>query len=162
MYELGSIVGWIPAAVRQSRTFEALVSAIEWHDAPAARPAVADLDAWSYEKMRLEVIDLQRRRAEVGATVAVVLMPCKKALAALAPDPYGPLVREFHAAGVPVLPSARALQEGGRDLAPLFFHDDPHLNADGNRALAWVVADFLEEQLVAARPGVVAARAATQ
>ncbi|MEO6029284.1 MAG: GDSL-type esterase/lipase family protein [Candidatus Binatia bacterium] len=162
MYELGSVVGWIPAAVRQSRTFEVLVSSIEWHDAPTARPAVADLDAWSYEKMRLEVTDLQRRGAEVGAAVAVVLMPCKKALATAASDPYGPLARDFRAAGVPVLTSARALQERERDLAALFFRDDPHLNADGNRALARVVADFLEEQgLVAARPGVVAARADT-
>lgn len=162
MYELGSVVGWIPAAVRQSRTFEVLVSSIEWHDAPSARPAVADLDAWSYEKIRLEVTDLRRRGAERGAAVAVVLMPCKKALAATAPDPYGTLARDLGAAGVPVLASARVLAAPGRDLTPLFFRDDPHLNADGNRALARVVADFLEEQgLVAARPGVVAARADT-
>jgi lysophospholipase L1-like esterase len=163
MYELGSVVGWIPAAVRQSRTFELLVSSIEWHDAPATRPAVDDLDAWSYEKMRLEVADLQRRGAEIGTAVAVVLMPCKRALAATDADPYGPLAGDLRAAGVPVLPSTRALQERERDLVPLFFHDDPHLNVDGNRALARVVADFLEAQgLVAARPGVVAVRADSQ
>jgi lysophospholipase L1-like esterase len=160
MYELGSIVGWIPAAIRRSRTFDVLVSSIEWHDTPSARPAVADLDAWSYAKIRLEVDDLRRRGRVLGVATAVVLMPCKKALAPGAADPYGPLARDLAALGVPVLPAAAALREHGDALAPLFFHDDPHLNADGNRALARVVADFLETRgLVAAQPGVVAVRA---
>jgi lysophospholipase L1-like esterase len=162
MYELGSVVDWIPTSVRRSRTFDVLVSSIEWHDAPSTRPAVADLDAWSFEKIRLEVGDLQRRGRALGAATAVVLMPCKNALAATAADPYGPLAHELGALGVPVLRAAQALRERGRDLAPLYFRDDPHLNADGNRALARVVADFLETRgLVAAQPGVVAARAAT-
>jgi lysophospholipase L1-like esterase len=74
-------------------------------------------------------------------------MPCKQALSPDASDPYGPLARELGAAGVPVLASAAALRADGAALAPLFFRDDPHLNAAGNRALALAVAAFLEEHV---------------
>ena len=77
--------------------------------------------------------------------LAVVLMPCKKALAPAAPDPYGPLAHDLAAAGVPVLESMRVLRRERADLAPLFFRDDPHLNVAGNRALAAAVATFVVE-----------------
>jgi lysophospholipase L1-like esterase len=146
MYQLGSVVGWIPAVVRRSRIFDLLVASLEWHDAPSRRPPVADLDTWSYEKIRLEIGDLRRRSGELGARVAVVLMPCKQARTPNAPDPYGPLAGDLAAAGVPVLASAPALRRDHPDLAPLFFRDDPHLDADGNRELARVVAEFVEER----------------
>lgn len=146
MYQLGSVVGMIPPWVRRSRTFELVVAAFDWHDSATTRPAVADLDAWSYEKMRLEVSDLWTRTAGVGARLAVVLMPCKKALDAAAPDPYGPLARDFGAAGVPVLESAPALRRASPDLTPLFFRADPHLNPRGNRELATAIAAFVEER----------------
>ncbi len=158
MYRLGSLVGLIPSAVRESRVFDLLVASIEWHDAPAARPAVADLDAWSYRKIRLAVGDLARRARARDAAVAVVLMPCKKALVAATPDPYGPLARDLAADGVPVLASSAAIAERtDAGLHALFFRDDPHLNRDGYRQLARAVADFLDaERLVAAAPRVMA------
>lgn len=160
MYRLGSLVGLVPGAVRDSRLFELLVASIEWHDAPSARPSVADLDAWSRRKMRLELVDLARRATDRDASVAVVLMPCKKALAPDAPDPYGSLARELAGAGVPVLAAQAALARTTTDLRALFFRDDPHLNAAGNRALAAVVADFVDAAgLVAPAPPVMAVRA---
>ena len=153
MYQLGSVVGAIPPWVRRSRTFELLVAAFDWHDSARERPAVADLDAWSYEKMRLEVIDMQTRAAAVGARLAVVLMPCKKTLGTGAPDPYGPLARDLTAAGVPLLESAPLLRRAFPDLTPLFFRDDPHLNPRGDRELAHVIAAFLQERnLLAVAP----------
>lgn len=54
----------------------------------------------------------------------------------------------------------RAFVPSPADLRTLFFHDDPHLNPDGDRALARVVADFVEAaDLVAAPPRVMAIRA---
>jgi hypothetical protein len=149
MYQLGSVVGAIPSWVRRSRTFELLVASFDWHDPPPARPAVADLDAWSYEKMRLEVIDLRARAAAAGARLAVVLMPCKKTLAAGAPDPYGPLAASFGAAEVPVLDSIVPLRRAVPDVETLFFRADPHLNRDGYRELARVVAAFLDDRVLA-------------
>ncbi len=162
MYRLGSVVGLIPRVVRESRTFDLLVASLEWHDAPDARPTVADLDAWSQRKIRLEVADLARRAAAHDAAIAVVLMPCKQALAAGAPDPYGSLAREIAVAGVPVLASAAAIAgaDAARDLRTLFFRDDPHLTADGNRALARAVADFVDATgLVAVPPRLMAIHA---
>jgi lysophospholipase L1-like esterase len=162
MYRLGSIGGLVPSAIRASRIFDLLVASIDWHDAPSVRPPVADLEAWSFRKMRLELTDLARRAAARRAALAVVLMPCKKALAAAAPDPYGTLAHDLHAAGVPVLASASALAATGADLHALFFRADPHLNRAGNAALARVVADFVEAHgLAAAPPRVMAIRAPT-
>ncbi len=144
MYRVGALVGLVPAAVRTSRVFDLLVASIEWHDAPGARPAVADLDAWSYRKMRLELVDLARRAAAEHAALAVVLMPCKRALAGAAPDSYGPLAPALAEAGIPVLAAADAMRRATGDLQPLFFRDDPHLNQTGNRALAAAVAAFVE------------------
>ncbi len=153
MYRLGSIVGLIPSAVRRSRVFDLLVASLEWHDAPSARPAVPDLDAWSFGKIRLAVLDL----AERVPALAVVLMPCKQALGGA--DPYGPLAADFAAAGVPVL-AARAAFGDGDAARAAFFRDDPHLNAAGNRVLAAAVADFLERgRLLAPAPRVMAVRA---
>jgi hypothetical protein len=146
MYQLGSVVGLIPPWVRRSRTFELLVAAFEWHDAARERPAVADLDAWSYEKMRLEVTDMRTRAAAVGTRLAVVLMPCKKALGTDAPDPYGPLARDLSLAGVPLRESAPVLRRTSPDLTALFFRDDPHLSSRGDRELAAVIAAFLEDR----------------
>jgi lysophospholipase L1-like esterase len=155
MYRLGSVIGLIPSAVRSSRTFDLLVSSLEWHDAPSARPPVADLDAWSYAKIRLEVLDMAPR----VPGLAVVLMPCKKALAG-GSDPYGPLAGDLAAAGVPVLASTSAIATAAVDLATLFFRADPHLNPGGNRALAAAVAAFVEsQQLLAKPPRVMAVRA---
>ncbi|MCC6766711.1 MAG: hypothetical protein IT293_18790 [Deltaproteobacteria bacterium] len=159
MYRLGSLAGLVPAAVRTSRVFDLLVASIEWHDAPSARPAVADLDAWSYRKMRLELADLARRAAAERAALAVVLMPCKKALAAAAPDPYGPLAPALAEAGIPMLAAADAMLRAVGDLRPLFFRDDPHLAPAGNRALAAAVADFVEARGLLDPPPVMAVRA---
>jgi lysophospholipase L1-like esterase len=168
MYRLGAVLDLVPRVVRESRVFDLLVSSLEWHDAPDARPPVADLDAWSRGKIRLEIADLARRAAARAATLAVVLMPCKKALVAAVdpcsalarPDPYGPLAHDLAAAGVPVVASAAAIAASHADLRTLFFRDDPHLNSDGDRALARVVADFVEAAgLVAAPPRVMAIRA---
>lgn len=145
MYRLGSLVGLLPSVVRDSRIFDLLVASIEWHDAPSARPAVADLDAWSFRKMRLELDDLARRVSAREAALVVVLMPCKKALAADAPDPYGPLATELAADGITVLAAGPALAERVGDLRPLFFRDDPHLDVAGNRALATIVAEHVED-----------------
>jgi hypothetical protein len=147
MYQLGSVVGLVPAAVRRSRTFDLLVASFEWHDAAPARPHVPDLEAWSFEKMRLEVGDMRRHAAAFPAEVAVVLMPCKKALApSTGTDPYGTLAADLGAATVPVLDSRVAMRGAVGDLGPLFFHADPHLNADGTRALAAAVAGFIERE----------------
>ena len=137
MYRLGSVVGLVPSAVRRSRVFDLLVASIAWHDAPSALPPVADLDGWSFAKIRLEALDLAAR----VPGLAVILMPCKKAIGGA--DPYGPLAAEFAAADVPVLAALPALEEAG-DPRTYFFRDDPHLNADGNRVLATIVADFLD------------------
>jgi lysophospholipase L1-like esterase len=153
MYQLGSVVGLIPPWVRRSATFELLVAGFDWHDSAPARPTVADLDAWSYAKMRVELSDVQTRAAAIGTQFAVVLMPCKKALAVAAPDPYGPLARDLVVAGIPLLESATALRRSRADLTSLFFHADPHLNADGDRALAGAIAAFVEEhRLLAGAP----------
>jgi hypothetical protein len=155
MYRLGSVLGLVPRAVRRSRSFDVLVSAFDWHDAPSARPPVADLEAWSYTKIRLEVIDLAAR----VPALAVVLMPCKKALAD-GRDPYGPLAHDLAAAGVPVLASTAGIRRVAAALPPLFFRDDPHLNTAGNRALAAVVAAWLvAERLLPPPPAVMAVRA---
>lgn len=164
MYRLGSVVGLIPSVVRTSRTFDLLVASLDWHDAPSARPAVADLDAWSYRKMRVELTDLARRAAARDTAVAVVLMPCKKTFASTALDLYGPLAADLAAARVPVLASAAAIErfEKRRELRALFFRDDPHLNPEGNRALAHAVADFVESAGLVATPSpVMAVRAPT-
>lgn len=145
MYRLGSVMGLIPSAVRRSRVFDLLVASFDWHDAPSARPAVADLDAWSFAKIRLAVQDLARR----VPALAVVLMPCKQALGGDAP--YGSLGADLGAAGVPVL-AARAAFGDGVAARTAFFRDDPHLNARGNRVLATAVADFLESERLLARP----------
>ena len=159
MYRLGSLVGLIPRVVRTSRTFDVLVASLDWYDAPSARPVVPDLDAWSFRKIRLEVADLARRAAARDTAVAVVLMPCKKSLAPGARDPYGPLVADLSAARVPVLASGAALAgvEQDHDLRALFFRDDPHLNPDGNRALAHAVADFVESAGLVVMPSQVMA-----
>jgi hypothetical protein len=141
-----------------------LVASLDWHDAPSARPAVADLDAWSLRKIGLEVTDLAVRAAARDAAVAVVLMPCKKALAPDVPDPYGRLAADLGDARVPVLASAEAIAatRAGRDPHALFFRDDPHLNPDGNRALARAVVDFVERAALVATPSpVMAIRAPT-
>lgn len=152
MYRLGAIVNLIPRAVRASRTFDVLVASFDWHDAPSARPAVANLDAWSFTKIRLEVGDLA---AHVPG-LAVVLMPCKKALTD-GPDPYGTLARDLRASGVPVLDAMGALRAATATPATLFFRVDPHLNADGNRALAEAVAAFVEEAGLLSPPTAVVA-----
>lgn len=143
MYRLGSLVGVLPAFLRRSRTFDVLVASLDWHDASNAYPPVADLDAWSQEKIRLEVVDMQRRGAAAGARVAVVLMPCKQALAVDAPDPYGSLASDLRAAGLPVLDSASELARVPGDARALFFREDSHLNPTGTRALGLVVAAFV-------------------
>jgi lysophospholipase L1-like esterase len=152
MYRLGSLVSLVPSAVRRSRVFDFLVASFDWHDAPSARPAVTDLDAWSFTKIRLEVGDLA---AQVPG-LAVILMPCKKALAG-GPDPYGTLARDLRATGVPVLDAMRALRDATATPAALFFRADPHLNAAGNRALAETVAAFVEEAGLLAPPAAVVA-----
>ena len=152
MYRLGSLVGLVPSAVRRSRVFDLLVASFEWHDAPSARPAVADLDAWSFTKIRLEVADL----AAHVPSLAVILMPCKKALAGGA-DPYGSLAHDLRAVGVPVLDAMRALRAVTPPPAALFFRADPHLNVDGNRALAEAAAAFVEESGLLAQPAAVVA-----
>jgi hypothetical protein len=146
MYQLGSVVGAIPSWVRRTRTFDLLVATFDWHDPTPARPAVADLDAWSYEKMRLEITELAMRAGARDTRLAVVLMPCKKMLDPGAPDPYGPLAANLAAAGVPVLTSMPALRATAPDVAALFFRADPHLNARGDRELAGAIADFVEER----------------
>lgn len=152
MYRLGAIVNVIPPVVRTSRTFDVLVASFDWHDAPSVRPAVADLDAWSFAKMRLAIGDLATR----VPAIATVLMPCKKALAG-GPDPYGTLAHDLRAAGVPVMDGMRAFHDAVPDPAALFFHDDPHLNAEGNRVLASTVAAFVEEVALLAPPAAVVA-----
>jgi lysophospholipase L1-like esterase len=138
LYRLGSVLGQIPSVVRESRTFELLVASFDWHEPPPAHPA-AELEAWSRAKIRLAAVDLAAR----VPALAVVLMPCKRSLAA-EPDPYGPLAGELAAAGIRVLAAAPALAAAAGTLAPLFFRDDPHLNRDGTAALGRVVADFVE------------------
>ena len=152
MYRLGSILGGIPALVQRSRVFDVLLASFDWHDADRERPAGIDLDAWSREKMRLEILDLQARAATLGGSVAVVLMPCKQTRTATEPDPYGTLERDLGSAGVPVVHAGTALRKERGDLGSLFFREDPHLNAAGYAGLAEVVARFVDERGLLTRP----------
>ncbi len=147
MYRLGSILDAIPALVQESRIFDTLVASFDWHDGAPERPAVADLDAWSRAKIRLEVRDLEARGTATHTAIAAVLMPCKKTLAGEVPDPYGDLASDLSGAGVPVIDAAPAMRRIHGDLAALFFRDDPHLNAGGYEALAEVVASVIEDRV---------------
>ena len=51
---------------------------------------------------------------------------------------------DLDATGIPTLDAAAALRPAHGDLLALFFRDDTHLTAAGNRALAAVVATFIE------------------
>jgi len=143
MYRLGSVVGSVPALVQESRLFDLLLTAVDWQEPERRQPAVPDLEAWSREKIRLQVRDMRARGAPAGMAVAVVIMPCKKVLLAGEADPYGPLGRDLAALDVPILDAGDALGLAHPDLAALFFRDDPHLNPRGARALAETVAAFL-------------------
>ena len=152
MYRLGSMLGGIPSLLQRSRLFDALLASVDWHEPASAHPAGVDLDAWSREKIRLEVNDLRARGAALHATVVVVLMPCKRTLGPDATDPFDTLPQDLRADGIPVLDAAAAMRRGAGDLAGLFFHDDPHLNAAGDARLAEAVAQFIDEGRLLLRP----------
>jgi hypothetical protein len=143
LYRMGAMLNGVPALLQRSRLFDVLVASFDWHDGAGARPAVPDLDAWSREKIRLEMLALRARTAALSMQLGVVLMPCKKAVDPAAPNPYGTLGDDLDAEGVPVLEATAGLRQAHGDLRPLFFRADPHLDVDGNRLLAEVVADFI-------------------
>lgn len=143
MYRMGAMLGDLPALLQRSRLFDVVIASVEWQDGASARPAVADLSAWSRRKIVAEMRDVAARGAARSTRTAVVLMPCKKALADPDADGFGSLAADLAAAGIPVLDATPAIRRTHGDLAPLFFRADVHLNAAGNRALATAVADYV-------------------
>jgi lysophospholipase L1-like esterase len=143
LYRLGSVLGELPAVLQRSRLFDVAIASVDWQDAASARPAVADLDAWSRAKIVAEIRDLHARGIAGAMRTAAILMPCKKALAEHGADGFGSLAADLAAAGVPVLEATSAMQRVQADLTALFFREDVHLNVAGNRVLAEVIADFV-------------------
>jgi hypothetical protein len=153
VYRLGTLLRSTPRALQQSRIFALVLAALAAHHPKSPRPDVADLAAWSRDKIRLEIADMIARGRSHGMGVTAVLMPCKKDR-----GEYGDLTEQLARAGAPVLDAARAIETDYPDIDAFFFRHDPHLTAAGNRALAGAIAAFLEDRGLlshqAARPRV--------
>jgi hypothetical protein len=141
LYRFGTVLRSMPNRVQQSRMFALTLSAFEAYHPKSTPPAVADLAAWSRDKIRLEVEDIVARGRASGMVAAVVLMPCKNGV-----EPYGDLVSRLSGSGAALLDATTAMRREEADVPSLFFHTDPHLTAAGNHVLAAVVTSFLERQ----------------
>jgi len=114
-----------------------------------AQPAVG---TWLRRKIVAELEDLARRGRERGFAVLAVVMPCKPDLVEGDRKVYGGLAEQIAASGVPWVDAGAALRARGVRGEDVFFARDSHLDEDGNRLLADVVADALAPLLDSSPP----------
>jgi len=141
----GRLAELAPRVVARSFTFAVVLAGGLGRDPFGQRPvATVSIGDWAREKIRLEVLELQRQAAHDRFTVMVLLMPCLERLDSGAIDPYGSLASDLARAGVPVVDTLPPMRAFVPDARRLFFAENRHLNAEGNRVLATVVARVVD------------------
>jgi lysophospholipase L1-like esterase len=154
VYLQASALERVPSWLRSSRLLRLALSLLR--GAPPLRgPAPRDpeaLHAWQRDKAVAELAVLKDLGRERGFRVAVVLMPSDWALRDPSWQPFADLAGRIRALGVPVLDAFGNLSARVDEPLGLFFPKDKHLNAEGNRVLADLVANFLVDGGLAGRP----------
>jgi hypothetical protein len=132
IYLTGSIDGALPGFLRERRLYGLVMSRLVGRDLYSTWPDLdrAGLVDWAARKAALQILDLQRRGEDEGFRLLVLCIPHRDGRA----DFYSWL-EPLRGRGVWILdPSPEAIWRDER--ARLFFENDSHMTAAGNRLLA--------------------------
>jgi hypothetical protein len=131
--------------VRKLKSVQAAIGALERSDPFRRLPydSEREIGAWLSRKLVAQLEDLARRGRDAGFAVIAVVMPCKQDLVEGDRAIYGDLAERLAAAGLAHVDAGRVMRERGVAGGEVFFARDWHLNADGNRMLAAIVAEAI-------------------
>jgi hypothetical protein len=149
IYLQGTANQLVPELVSKRKLYRWLLSGLD-HANPFGQVPFRNEEAlrdWQRDKIALEMDDLARIGRVRGFVVAVVILPCLDSIAGVTSPPlYGDLGERLRAHGIAVLDADAAMRARDGDRAAFFQPKSQLLDAQGNEALADVVAGFLREK----------------
>ena len=156
IYLQGTANQLVPELLSKRKLFRWLLSGLD-HANPFGQVPFRSEEAlrdWQRDKIVLEMDDIERIGRVRGFTLAVVILPCLDSIAGVPSPPlYGNVAERLRAHGVAVLDADAELRAGGGDPVALFQPKSQLLDAQGNTALADVVAGFLRRESLLRRGG---------